>query len=62
MFPETIPQASSCLSYVDLVAGTTLDNVYHVPAYTGVPRSDGNASPRRVDRRGSIGVGASVAS
>ena len=45
VFPETIPQASSSLSYVDLVAGTTLDNVYHVLAYTGVPRSDGDASP-----------------
>ena len=31
-----------------LVAGTTFDNVYHVLAYTGVPRSDGDASPRRV--------------
>ena len=31
---------SSCLSDVDLVAGTTLDNVYHVVAYTGALRID----------------------
>ena len=44
-------KASSCVSDVNLVAGTTSDNVYHVPAYTGVLRIDGDASPRRVDRR-----------
>ena len=51
MFSEAISEASSCLSNVNLVAGTTLDNVYHVVAYTGVLRIDGDVSPRRVDPR-----------
>ena len=51
MFPETISKASFCLSDVNLIAGTTFDNVYHVLAYTGVLRSDGDASPKRVNRR-----------
>ena len=42
---------SSCLSDVNLVAGTTLDNVYQVVTHTGVLRIDGDASPRRVNPR-----------
>ena len=37
MFSESISQASSCLTHVNLVAGTTFDKVYHVVACTGVP-------------------------
>ena len=51
MLSETISQASSCLSDVNLVAGTTFDNVYHVVACTGVLGIDGDMSPRSVDRR-----------
>jgi len=36
VFSEAISQASSCLPDVDLIAGVTFDNVYHVVAYTGV--------------------------
>ena len=45
------PQASSCLSDVFLVAGTTFDKVYHVVACTGVFGIDDDMSPRSVDRR-----------
>ena len=48
---ESISQASSCLSDVNLVAGTTFDKVYHVVACTGVLGIDGDMSPRSVDRR-----------
>ena len=48
---RAISKASSCLSDVNLVAGTTLDNVYHVVAYKGVLRIYGDVSPRRVDPR-----------
>ena len=51
MLSESISQASTCLSDVNLVAGTTIDNVYHVVACTGVLGIDGDMSPRRVDRR-----------
>ena len=40
---------------------TTFDKVYLVVAFTGVLRTDGDMSPRSVDRRWSIGVGASIA-
>ena len=59
MLSETISQASSCLSDVSLVAGTTFDNVYHVVACADVLGIDGDVSPRSVDRRRNIGVGAS---
>ena len=36
MFCESISQASSCLSDVYLVAGTTFDEIYHAVACTGV--------------------------
>ena len=45
------PQASSCLSDVNLAGGTTFDKVYHVVACTGVLGIDGDMSPRSVDRR-----------
>ena len=48
MFSESISQASSCLSDVYLVAGTTFDEIYHVVACTGVL----DVSPRSVDRKG----------
>ena len=51
MLSESISQASSCLSDVNLVAGTTIDNVYHVVACTGLLGIDGDMSPRSVDRR-----------
>ena len=51
MFSESISQASSCFSDVNLVADTTFDNVYHVVACTGVLGIDSDMSPRSVDRR-----------
>ena len=45
-----ISQASSCLSDVNLVAGTTFDDVYHVVACTGVFGIDVDMSPRSVDQ------------
>ena len=51
LLSESISQASSCLSDVNLVAGTTFDKVYHVVACTGVLGIDGDMSPRSVDRR-----------
>ena len=63
MFSESISQASSCLSDINLVEGATFDKVYHVVACTGVLGIDGDMSPRNVDRRCStmIGVGACTA-
>ena len=45
MLSESVSQASSCLSNVNLVAGTTFDNVYHVVACTGVLGIDGDRPP-----------------
>ena len=48
---NSILQASSCLSDVNLVAGTTFDDVYHVVTCTGVFGVDSDMSPWSVDRR-----------
>ena len=52
MLSELISQASSCLSDLDLVAGTTFDKLYDVVTTTGVLGIDGDMSPRSVDRSG----------
>ena len=51
MLSELISQASSCLSDLDLVAGTTFDKLYDFVTTTGVLGIDGDMSPRSVDRR-----------
>lgn len=61
MFSESISQASPYFSDVNLVAGATFDEVYHVVAYTGVLGIDGDISPGSADRGWGVGVGAGVA-